>query len=779
MGEDPKRVMAELYGKETGTSKGMGGSMHIFSKEHRFYGGHGIVGGQIPLGAGLAFADKYFERDNVTLTFFGDGAARQGSLHEAFNLAMLWNLPVVFCVENNQYAMGTSVERSANHTDIWKLGLGYEMPCKPVDAMNPITVAEAFDEAITRARTGGGPTFLELKTYRYRGHSMSDAQKYRTKEEVAEYQKIDPITQVLDVIKKKKYASAKQIQAIDERVKERVLECQKFAEESPFPKPQQMYDMVYEQEDYPFLPHKLCDTMEEGTVASWLKKVGDKVAEGDILAEIETDKATMEFESFYEGTLLHIGVNEGDTAPVDQLLCVIGNEGEDISAALSGGGSEVSAAPEEEVQEEVSTTSAEVPEGVEVITMPRLSDTMEEGTVASWLKKEGDTVAEGDILAEIETDKATMEFESFYSGTLLYVGVGEGETAPVESLLAIIGPAGTDVSGLKGGVPAKAASSAPKAEAPAKVEVKETAPVSNSGGRVFASPLAKKIAADKGIDLSQVKGTGENGRVTKKDVESFSPSAVVAPVASSSKAGQSSSAPAPQIYTPVGEQVFEETKNSQMRKAIAKSLGKSKFTAPHYYLSIEVDMDNAMASRKQINELPDVKVSFNDMVVKASAMALRKHPQINTQWQDDVTKYAKHISIGVAVAVEDGLVVPVLPFTDQMTLTQIGGNVRNLAGKAKNKKLTPGEMSGSTFTVSNLGMFGITSFTSIINQPNSAILSVGAIVQKPVVKNGEIVVGNTMVLNLACDHRTVDGAAGAAFLQTLKTYLENPVTMLA
>lgn len=257
MGEDPKRVMAELYGKETGTSKGMGGSMHIFSKEHRFYGGHGIVGGQIPLGAGLAFADKYFKRDNVTLTFFGDGAARQGSLHESFNLAMLWNLPVVFCVENNQYAMGTSVERSANHTDIWKLGLGYEMPCKPVDAMNPVSVAEAFDEAITRARTGGGPTFLELKTYRYRGHSMSDAQKYRTKEEVAEYQKIDPITQVLDVIKSKKYASAKQIAEIDARVKERVAECQKFAEESPFPKPQQMYDMVYEQEDYPFLPHKL------------------------------------------------------------------------------------------------------------------------------------------------------------------------------------------------------------------------------------------------------------------------------------------------------------------------------------------------------------------------------------------------------------------------------------------------------------------------------------------------------------------------------------------
>jgi len=530
---------------------------------------------------------------------------------------------------------------------------------------------------------------------------------------------------------------------------------------------------------------RLSDTMEEGTVASWLKNVGDKISEGDILAEIETDKATMEFESFYEGTLLHIGVAEGDTAPVDQLLCVIGNEGEDISSILSGGGNAAEATPvaEEATEDNSAETTVAIPEGVEIITMPRLSDTMEEGTVASWLKNVGDAVAEGDILAEIETDKATMEFESFYTGTLLHIGVAEGETAPVESLLAIIGPAGADVSGLKGGVSAKSVSTDSKpaeTKTAAKEEVKEVAPAAvNASGRVFASPLAKKIAADKGIDLSQVSGTGENGRVIKKDVENFTPAAAAKPVEASSAKASKSSAPAPQLYTPVGEQVFEETKNSQMRKAIAKSLGKSKFSAPHYYLTIEVDMDNAMTSRKQINALPDVKVSFNDMVVKASAMALRKHPQINTQWEDNVTRFAKHISIGVAVAVEDGLVVPVLPFADQMTLTQIGGNVRSLAGKARDKKLTPGEMSGSTFTVSNLGMFGITSFTSIINQPNSAILSVGAIVQKPVVKNGEIVVGNTMTLNLACDHRTIDGATGAEFLQTLKTYLENPVTMLA
>ena len=257
MGVDPKRVMAELYGKATGTSQGLGGSMHIFSKEHNFYGGHGIVGGQIPLGAGLAFGDKYFKRDGVTLTFFGDGAARQGSLHETFNMAMNWKLPVVFCVENNGYAMGTSVARTANHEDIWKLGLGYEMPCGPVDAMNPVAVAEAMDEAIQRARRGDGPTFLELKTYRYRGHSMSDAQHYRTKEEVAEYQKIDPITQVKDIILEKGYATEDDLKVIDKRVKERVSECEKFAEESPFPDKNVMYDVVYEQEDYPFIPHKL------------------------------------------------------------------------------------------------------------------------------------------------------------------------------------------------------------------------------------------------------------------------------------------------------------------------------------------------------------------------------------------------------------------------------------------------------------------------------------------------------------------------------------------
>ncbi|PQJ20511.1 pyruvate dehydrogenase complex dihydrolipoamide acetyltransferase [Nonlabens tegetincola] len=542
---------------------------------------------------------------------------------------------------------------------------------------------------------------------------------------------------------------------------------------------------------------RLSDTMEEGVVAAWLKQVGDQVEEGDILAEIETDKATMEFESFQSGTLLHIGVQEGETAPVDSLLCIIGEEGEDIQALLDGAGdssntenedsSNTQDSNEDKSDEASSSTddSNDLPDGVEIITMPRLSDTMEEGTVASWLKKEGDQVEEGDILAEIETDKATMEFESFHSGTLLKIGIQEGETAAVDALLAIIGPEGTDVSNVSlDGTSNSSKKKEEKKEAPAKEEPKsqpkkqepkkeETKTVSNSNssnstsssntGRVFASPLAKKMAQDKGIDLSQVQGSGENGRIIKKDIESFTP-------------GTSTGASQP-AFQAVGEETFVEMANSQMRKTIAKRLSQSKFTAPHYYLGIELDMDNAIASRKAINELPDTKVSFNDMVIKAAAMALRKHPQVNTQWTDKNTIQAKHIHVGVAVAVDDGLLVPVLPFADQMSMQQIGAKVKELAVKARNKKLQPKEMEGSTFTISNLGMFGITEFTSIINQPNSAIMSVGTIVQKPVVKNGQIVVGNTMKITLACDHRTVDGATGAAFLQTFKQYMENPIVM--
>lgn len=554
---------------------------------------------------------------------------------------------------------------------------------------------------------------------------------------------------------------------------------------------------------------RLSDTMEEGVVAKWLKQKGDKVEEGDILAEIETDKATMEFESFHSGVLLHIGIEEGEGAPVDSLLAIIGEEGEDISDLINGDSAssekqetsnEETSSKENSNNEDTNESSSEdapgeIPDGVEVVTMPRLSDTMEEGTVASWLIAEGDEVAEGDILAEIETDKATMEFESFYAGTLLYIGINEGESAPVDEVLAIIGPKGTDVDAVlkvvKGG---GSKSSAPKKEASKtedtsneEAEEETNTNQASNGERIFASPLAKKIAKDKGINLSKVKGSGENGRIVKKDIENFKPSESqqksTSTSSTESKASAKEEAPTEvkqiEVYQPVGEETFEEVKNSQMRKVIAKRLAESKYSAPHYYLNIEVDMDNAIASRKQINEMPEVKVSFNDLVVKASAMALRKHPQVNTQWKEDVMVYAKHIHVGVAVAVEDGLVVPVLKFADQQTLSQIGNNVKNLAGKARSKKIQPQEMEGSTFTISNLGMYGITDFTSIINQPNSCILSVGAIVQKPVVKNGEIVVGNTMQLTLACDHRTVDGATGAQFLQTLKTYLENPVTMLA
>ncbi len=555
---------------------------------------------------------------------------------------------------------------------------------------------------------------------------------------------------------------------------------------------------------------RLSDTMEEGTVATWLKKVGDTVEEGDILAEIETDKATMEFESFYEGTLLYIGIKEGETAKVDSLLAIIGDKDEDISDLINGASEEKSSSDskkessqEKEKEggssdgekdrdtssddsEEKSSQEDDLPEGVEVITMPRLSDTMSEGTVATWLKKEGDKIEEGDILAEIETDKATMEFESFYAGTLLKIAIAEGDSAPVDSVLAIIGPEGTDVSGItektkKGKSAEKPAERRTEEKEDTQKESKETSDKkaekedsktvkkedsqkktesSQAGSRrIFASPLAKKMAEEKGIDLRLVQGSAENGRIVKADIENYQPAASA------------------QAYVPVGTESFEEVNNSQMRKTIAKRLAESKFTAPEYYLTVELDMDHAISSREAINSDPDVKISFNDMIIKACAMALRKHPQVNSQWTPEVTKIAKHIHIGVAVAVDEGLLVPVLKFADQMTFSQIGSQVKELAGKARNKKITPQEMEGSTFTVSNLGMFGIQEFTSIINQPNSAILSVGAIVQKPVVKNGQVTVGNTMKLTLACDHRTVDGATGAKFLQTLRQYIENPVTM--
>lgn len=524
---------------------------------------------------------------------------------------------------------------------------------------------------------------------------------------------------------------------------------------------------------------RLSDTMEEGTVAKWFKKVGDQIKEGDILAEIETDKATMEFESFNEGELLHIGIQEGGTAPVDTLLAVIGEKGEDISALLSAGPEEVPETTQPEAQEQVEAAPKEataMPEGAEIITMPRLSDTMEEGTVAKWNKKVGDTVNEGDILAEIETDKATMEFESFYQGVLLHIGLNEGESAAVDSVLAVIGKAGTDIdlvlSALASSKPTSSAQETPSAapaSAPAKVEILEvksvpapTTAAVTSNGRIIASPLAKKLAAEKGIDLARIQGTGDAGRIIKRDIDNFQPQA----------------GGGVQPFTPKSTESVTEIANSQMRKTIAKRLSASKFSAPHYYLGVEFDMDNAIAFRNQYNSIPETKISFNDIVVKAVALALKQHPQVNAKWEDHQITQHHHVHVGVAVAVEDGLVVPVVKFTDEQSLPQIGAAVKDYAVRARERKLKPEEMDGSTFTISNLGMFGIQEFTSIVNQPNGAILSVGAIVQKPVVKAGEIVIGNTMKLTLACDHRVIDGATGAQFLQTLKSYVENPLTMV-
>ena len=552
---------------------------------------------------------------------------------------------------------------------------------------------------------------------------------------------------------------------------------------------------------------RLSDTMEEGVVATWLKKVGDKVQEGEILAEIETDKATMEFESFYDGTLLHIAIEEGVPATVDSLLCIIGDEGEDISKYVNNSSLESDQENEREnttsnqldlvdqinEQEKIDVTENSKIENVEIsitdktsqiegsidyITMPRLSDTMEEGTISSWLKKVGDKVQEGEILAEIETDKATMEFESFYDGILSHIAVNEGETVKVDELIAIISENEIDVSKALESY-GKESSNIPVEESNDSVELNEvdkevntTNTSSDLNERIKASPLAKKIAKEKNIDLSKVTGTGENGRIIKNDLSDLSPVEETTEQQIQTEENQS-----PKVVDVIKEETTI-VQNSTMRKAIAKNLSKSKFTAPHYYLSVEFNMDNAIAFREQYNSIPDTKISFNDIVVKACAVALKNHPQVNSQWNDDKIILNNNVHIGVAVGIEDGLVVPVIKNADKESLHSINSKVRDYAVRAKSKKLRPDEIEGSTFTISNLGMFGITEFTSIINQPNSAILSVGAIVKKPVVVNDKIVVSNTMKLTLACDHRSVDGVTGSLFLQTLKGYIENPVTIL-
>jgi pyruvate dehydrogenase E2 component (dihydrolipoamide acetyltransferase) len=528
---------------------------------------------------------------------------------------------------------------------------------------------------------------------------------------------------------------------------------------------------------------KLSDTMTEGVVAKWHKKVGDKVKSGDLLADIDTDKATMEFESFQDGVLLHIGVQEKASAPVDSILAILGKEGEDISALLngeSGNKSQDNKSQDSKKQEsgqksELKTQSAELPKTVQVVRMPKLSDTMTEGVLEKWHKKVGDKVKSGELLADIATDKATMEFESFQDGVILHIGVEEGKGVPVDSVIAILGKGDENLKEVLAALES-GSSSSPKQESKSqesgqKQNEKQNESVSNSsnnseGGRIKASPLAKALAKEKGIDLSKVQGSGDNGRITKSDIENFKDG-------SSSSSGKSSGS-----FIAFGEESYTDEPASQMRKTIARRLLESKNGAPHFYLNIEVDMDNAIAGREAVNKISEVKVSFNDFVLKAVAAALKKHPRVNSSWMGDKIRINHHVHIGVAVAVEDGLLVPVVRFADQKSLSQISAEVKDLGKRAKDKKLQPSDWEGNTFTISNLGMFGIESFTSIINSPESCILSVGAIRQIPVVKNNAVVPGNVMKLTLACDHRSVDGATGAAFLQTLKTFLENPVTIL-
>ena len=525
---------------------------------------------------------------------------------------------------------------------------------------------------------------------------------------------------------------------------------------------------------------KLSDTMTEGVVAKWHKKIGDKVKSGDLLADIETDKATMEFESFQDGILLHIGIEQGKAAPVDSILAILGKEGEDISSLLngnSGGSSATQIAtplPVETPSKSASLVKADIPSTVQIVRMPKLSDTMTDGVVAKWHKKVGDKVKSGELLADIETDKATMEFESFQEGVLLHIGVEAGKSAPVDSILAILGKGGEDISSIlaNASAPVKETGNVKTEQVTESKPVVATEPqpakqaVSNENGRLKISPLAKKLAEEKGISINQLSGSGDGGRIIKRDVDNFVPSIASNPTSVSGLAR-------------IGQESFTDEPASQMRKTIARRLLESKNGAPHFYLTIEIDMDNAMSSRVAINNLPDTKISFNDLVIKACASALRKHPRVNSSWITDKIRINHHIHIGVAVAVEDGLLVPVVRFADQKSLTQISKEVKDFGKRAKEKKLQPADWEGNTFTISNLGMFGIDEFTSIINSPESCILSVGAIKQVPVVKNNQVVPGNVMKITLACDHRSVDGATGAAFLQTLKHLLENPVTMLA
>jgi len=539
---------------------------------------------------------------------------------------------------------------------------------------------------------------------------------------------------------------------------------------------------------------KMSDTMEEGVIASWLKKVGDTVKPGDILAEVETDKATMELESYEEGVLLYVGVKEKDSVPVNGIIAIIGEKGEAFQHLLSGAPPAApkveaaipAAAPAPVVAEVKAPAPAVATSSIPavVVTMPKMSDTMTEGTISAWLKKVGDAVKSGEIIAEVETDKATMELESYEDGVLLYIGVEAGGSVPVDGVIAVIGEKGADYQSLlaahQGGasiaapveVAIPAASVTVAAPAPVVAPAPVAAAVASSTGtdRVKASPLAKKIASETGVDIRQVSGSGEGGRIVKRDIETFVPAAATAsPQAASSQAG---------IAPALGQESFREEKVSQMRKTIAKRLAESKYSAPHFYLTMEINMDKAIEARKSMNEFGTAKISFNDLVIKAAAAALRQNPKVNSSWLGDKIRYNDHIHIGMAVAVEEGLLVPVIRFADQLSLSQISNQAKSLGQKAKNKELQPKDWEGNTFTISNLGMFGIDEFTAIINPPDACILAVGGIKETVIVKDGQMKIGNVMKVTLSCDHRVVDGAVGSAFLLSLKGLLEDPVRIL-
>lgn len=557
---------------------------------------------------------------------------------------------------------------------------------------------------------------------------------------------------------------------------------------------------------------RLSDTMTEGVIAAWHKNIGDAVKKGDLLAEIETDKATMELESYKDGTLLHIGGDKGAKINVDELLAIVGAAGEDITGLVKGSNSTPTNTEQTNKEQgtlkgaeqpssqttQPQTPSIDISKMEEVVLMPRLSDTMTEGVIAAWHKQVGEEVKKGEVLAEIETDKATMELESYKNGKLLFQGAKQGEKIAVNDLLCIIGEEGkVDVNAIvasaKGGsadgqTRQAGQASQPQTEEPTgavqlQQEAASQAPLQGMGERIKASPLAKRLAAEKGIDIGQVQGSGDGGRIVKADVDNFKPSAPSPTKAAETKQPSTTNGQAQSFSS--GQEGYADTPVSQMRKVIAKRLSESLFTAPHFFLTMEIVMDNAMTARAQMNEVSEVKISFNDMVVKAVALALRKHPAVNSSWMGDSIRTYQHVHVGVAVAIEDGLIVPVIRFADAKTLSQIATETKELAAKARNKKLQPAEFSGNTFTISNLGMMDIEEFTAIINPPDSAIMAVGRIKEVVVRKKvgstettDSFGVSNVMKVTLSCDHRSVDGAVGAGFLQTFKKYLENPVTML-